>query len=172
MPPDEASKIEDIAWEQDWIHMSRHFRVASPKKITVWREAENCNYLRNAMWCGGERGNFIEATKRKRKTKSPNWGKVNKSSNKFACDTFMDHVPGYFGSQWLPISYSWWGLPSTLRELRGVPEVACCQFIFLRIEMKFRYMRHNYERQVRKLQARLLDCDIPDTWSCTSLIIY
>lgn len=97
MPPDEASKIEDIAWEQDWIHMSRHFRVASPKKITVWREAENCNYLRNAIWCGGERGNFIEATKRKRKTKSPNWGKVNKSSNKFACDTFMDHVPGYFG---------------------------------------------------------------------------
>lgn len=167
MPPDGAGKIEDIAWEQDWIHMSRHFRVASPKKITVWRQAENCNYLRNAMWRGGRGGEtLLKRQNEKEKTKSPNWGKVNKSSNKFACATFMDHVPGYSGSQWLPISYSWWGLPSSLRELRGVAEAACCQFMFLRIEMKFRYMRHNYERQVRKLQGRVLDCDIPV--SCSS----
>lgn len=66
MPPDGAGKIEDIAWEQDWIHMSRHFRVASPKKITVWRQAENCNYLRNAMWRGGGRGQLYWSDKTKK----------------------------------------------------------------------------------------------------------
>lgn len=93
--------------DQDWIHMSTaelgthtlHFRVGRPKKIEVWQEAE----LQLFAECNGE-------TLLKRQNEK-NKNEINKlrQSEQIKQQICMRYIwwimfPGYYGSQWLPIS--------------------------------------------------------------------
>lgn len=90
LPDGPDGKIEDIVSTKTeytcqllgWAHT--HFTSGlEDRKKSKFDRRQNCNYLRNAT------GKLYWSDKtKKRKTKSTNWGKVNKSSNKFACATF------------------------------------------------------------------------------------
>lgn len=149
MPPDGAGQIEDIAWNQDWIHMSRHFRVAKPhKKKITGRELQlfaECNVTR-LYWSD--------------KTKMENEIAKLRQSEQIKQQICMCYIYGSCAGELRLAMIANFLLPlrvatASMQTLRGVVEAACCQFMFLRIEMKFHYMRHNYERQVGKLQARV-----------------
>lgn len=113
-----------------------------------------------------QRGNFIEATKQNKKKKEKQNEIVKlRQSEQIKQQICMRYICGSCSRGTLRVALiANFILIHPMRVaifLRKQQRGACCQFMCLRIEMKFHYMQHNYEKQVKRLTRRVLDYDIP-----------